>query len=51
MVERYDQKLEELIMDVLGTGTIGLSLFLLAKHTYGHEDMKDLMCANVCIHT
>lgn len=46
MVERHDHKLEDLIMDVLGTDISGLPMFLLTKYiTHAHKDMKARMCA------
>lgn len=54
MVERHDHKLEDPIMDVLGTDISGLPMFLLTKYiTHAQKDMKAQMCAQTgkCTHT
>lgn len=52
MVDKHDHKLEDLIMDVLGTDISRLPMFLLTKYiTHAHEDMKAPMCARTHSHT
>lgn len=54
MVERDDHKLDDFIMDVLGTDISGLPMFLLTKYiTHARKDMKAHMCAQTgeCTHT
>lgn len=52
MVERHDHKLEELIIDVLGTDIRRLPMFLLTKYiTHAHKDMKEHMSTDRQMHT
>lgn len=54
MVERDDHKLDDFIMDVLGTDISGIPMFLLTKYiTHARKDMKAHMCAQTgeCTHT
>lgn len=54
MKERDDHKLDNFIMDVLGTDISGLPMFLLTKYiTHARKDMKAQMCAQTgkCTHT
>lgn len=52
MVEGHDHKLEDLIMNVLGTDISGLPMFLLTKYiTHAHEDMTAPMCAQAYART